>query len=308
MFNIIPVILAGGEGNRLKPLSSDKKPKQFLKLSSNKNRLSLLQETAKRALQIADAKDVIVISSDKHKKITKKQLSKINKDLCQNIILEPTQKNTAMATSVAAIHTANNHTDPIFLVMPSDHLIQDSTELIYSIKSSMAAAKRGHIVLYGINPTRNDGNFGHIIKGDESVFNELFEVDSFIEKPDNDKLTSIMNHSEKWWNSGMFLMSTRTFFSEMKKKNIDMLTKASNAYSTLKETDYGYAIDKKSYTNVESISIDKAIIETSSKLLVKPVDIDWCDLGSWQSIWELSQREGKGTPLENFLDKIAAAS
>ncbi|MDA0781360.1 MAG: sugar phosphate nucleotidyltransferase [Rickettsiales bacterium] len=308
MYNIIPVILAGGEGNRLKPLSTKKKPKQFLKLSSGKNKLSLLQETAKRALQITDAKDIIVISSEAHKKIAIKQLGKIHKDLCNNVILEPCGKNTAMATSIAAIYAANNHSDPVLLIMPSDHLISDSTELIYSIKSSIAAAKRGHIVLFGINPTREDGNYGHIVQGDESLFRELFEVNGFIEKPDREKLSTLKKHDKKWWNSGMFLMSTRTFFSEMKKKNLDVLTKASNAYASLKESDYGYTINESLYSDVRSISIDKAIIEDSKKLLVKPVDIDWHDLGSWQSIWELSQKDGKGTPLENFLDKIAAAS
>ncbi|PIR37678.1 MAG: hypothetical protein COV35_09300 [Alphaproteobacteria bacterium CG11_big_fil_rev_8_21_14_0_20_39_49] len=308
MYNIIPVILAGGEGNRLKPLSTKKKPKQFLKLSSGKNKLSLLQETAKRALQIADAKNIIVISSQTHKKIAIKQLGKINTDLCNNIILEPCPKNTAMAISIAAIHAANNHTDPVLLIMPSDHLINDSTELIYGIKSSIAAANRGHIVLFGINPTREDGNFGHIVQGDESLFGELFEVDGFIEKPDREKLSTLTKQDKKWWNSGMFLMSTRTFFSEMKKKNTDVLTKASNAYSSIKESDYGYTINESLYSDVRSISIDKAIIEDSKNLLVKPVDIDWYDLGSWQSVWELSQKEGKGTPLENFLYKIATAS
>lgn len=308
MYNIIPVILSGGEGSRLRPLSSDKKPKQFLKLSSKKSKLSLLQETAKRALQIADAKEIVVISSEKYKKVTKKQLSKVHEDLCNNIILEPCSKNTAGAIAMAAIHAANNYTDPVLLIMPSDHFINDSSELVYGLKNSLSAAKKGHIVLFGIKPTREDSNFGYIVGDGDSIFTDLVKVGSFAEKPTGSKLRMIMNHNEKWWNSGMFMMSTRTFFSQMKKEHTDILTKASSAYSSMKKSDYGYSIKESSYNTIESISIDKAIIENSDKLLVRPMDIGWQDIGSWQAVWELSQKEGKGTPLENFLDKIAAAS
>jgi len=308
MHGIIPVILAGGEGNRLKPLSSETKPKQFLNLSQNNNDLSLLQETAKRALDISEAKNVVVISSDKYKDITYQQLSEIHPDLCNNIILEPCSKNTAAAVTLAALHVAHNYTNPVFAVMPSDHYVENSQKLASALKLSIAAARRNNIVLFGIEPTRADSNYGYIIGSEDSVFSDLYKVNSFIEKPCGANLKLIMSYKQKWWNSGIFLMSTRALFSELKKKNLDILKQASKAYNNKSLSTKGILIDNYEYKNIKSISIDNAVIEESTNLLLKQIDVGWKDLGSWQSVWEISQLEGKGSPLENFLDKIARVS
>jgi mannose-1-phosphate guanylyltransferase len=269
--------------------------------------LSLLQETAKRAMQIADAKDIIVIASQKYQDVTFQQLSEIDKDLCKNIILEPCQKNTAAAISVATIHAAHNHTNPVVCVMPSDHFIADTDELVSTIKESLIVARRGHIILFGVTPTRADNNFGYILGEENSDFEDIFAVNSFVEKPSLATLKMIMNCQKKWWNSGIYLMSTRAFFSDIKRNNMDILKNASDAYSGLEQSDYGYVIDGFVYNSIKSISVDKAIMEDCKNLLLSPLDAGWADIGSWQSVWELSQQEGLGTPLENFLDKIARA-
>lgn len=308
MHGIIPVILAGGEGNRLKPLSTETKPKQFLNLSPNTNNLSLLQETAKRALEISEAKNVVTISSYKYKDITHQQLHEINPQLCNNIILEPCSKNTAAAITLAALHVAHNHVNPVFAILPSDHFVEDSQKLTSALKHSIAAARRGKIILFGINPTRADSNYGYIVGNESSIFNDLYNVNSFVEKPCGANLKLIMSYKQKWWNSGIFLMSTRTLFSELKRGNIDILSQASKAYTNKDLSENGMIIDKGEYSKIKPISIDKAVIEQCSNLLLKPINVGWMDLGSWQSVWEISQQEGKGTPLENFLDKIARIS
>lgn len=307
MPHIIPIILAGGEGSRLRPLSSEDKPKQFLKLSPSRSPLSLLQETATRAMQIADAKDIIVIASQKYKDITLEQLSEIDKDLCDNIIFEPCQRNTAAAISVAAIHAAHKHTNPVVCVMPSDHFIEDTNKLVSTIKDAVVAARRGNIILFGVTPTRADSNFGYIMGGEDSAFSDMFAVNSFIEKPSAATLKMIMNCQQKWWNSGIYLMSTRVFFSEMKRNNLEILKNASDAYSALEKSEDGYLIDHVVYNAIKPISVDKAIMEDCKNLLLARLDVGWADIGSWQSLWELSQQEGQGTPLEKFLDKIARA-
>lgn len=308
MPTIIPVILAGGEGKRLKPLSTSAKPKQFLKLSDNDDK-TLLQLTAQRALYANKAENVITVTSEKYKKTAHKQLSSLSKKFTDNILLEPGSKNTLAAISLAAMHAYSKFDDPILWVMPSDHVILNDEVLEGTILKSVNAARHGKIVIFGVKPDREEPAYGHIVGGNPLSYHKyMHKVEAFVEKPSLEKLQWLMGHKNCWWNSGMFVMSARTLFCEMKKKSMQNLTYINKAYKHGHMTEYGYVAEAEYYNEIEAQQIDKTIIENSDKLIAYPIDISWSDIGSWQAFWELSQKQGKGEPWARFLRAIDSAA
>jgi len=306
MSALIPVLLAGGEGKRLSPLSTGNNPKQFLKLAANSDD-SLLQSAARRACMVSSADHVITVSSANYSAKTFDHLEKINPDLTKHIILEPSGKNTAAAIAFAATHAARCFDDPVLWIIPSDHIVHDAEKLRDAIFHSKPLASEGEIVLFGIKPTREDANYGYII-ADKEIKNGLFEVASFHEKPDGNHLRWLMRQNNCWWNSGMFLLSAQTIFSSFKKHEPGLLKNINSAYNNAKDEFYGKFISESDYHNIKPLSFDKLIIEKCRNLAVNPVDIGWSDIGSWHSLWELSQEDGGDTPLENFLKKISHAA
>jgi mannose-1-phosphate guanylyltransferase/mannose-6-phosphate isomerase len=307
MPTIVPVILAGGEGKRLQPLSSATRPKQFLKLIKNTED-SLFQASARRALMVANAENIITVVSENYKKLANQQLEQINNNLNKNVLLEPCGRNTTAAIITAAIHAASNFSNPILWVMPSDHMIERPENLYDAVNKSVKDAWHGNIVLFGIKPTREDSNYGYIIGGDKLDGNR-FAVSKFIEKPSGPALQSLQKEENFWWNSGMFLLSTEALFLEMKKNNLATLKAASKAYTNATSCKFGLALNNDDYAAIEASPIDKAIIEKTSKLIVNPVDVEWSDVGSWQSLWELTRQEsGDGNILDYLLTKIKRAA
>jgi mannose-1-phosphate guanylyltransferase/mannose-6-phosphate isomerase len=305
MPTIVPVLLAGGEGRRLQPLSSASRPKQFLRLIKNIDD-TLFQASAKRALMVADAENIITIAGENYKDLVHQQLSQIDNNLNKNVILEPCGRNTTAAITAAAIHAASHFSNPILWIIPTDHMIEGESSLLQAIKKSALNAWHGKIVLFGIKPTREDSNYGYIIAGDKLEGENHFSVKLFIEKPSGAPLQWAMAQKHCWWNSGMFLLSAETLFLEMKKKDLATLKAVSGAYTNGKNTQFGITLDEGNYAFIKANPIDKVIMEKSKRLVVYPVDINWSDVGSWQSLWELTCHEsGDENILDNFLTKIA---
>ncbi len=309
MPTIVPVLLAGGEGKRLRPLSSGLRPKQFLKLTKDSDD-TLLQSSARRALMAADAANVITVAADSYDSLIHQQLSEIDNNLNNHILLEPCARNTAAAITLAAIHASNNFNNPVLWIIPTDHLILNPDILNSAVaKAATFAAAQERIVVFGMTPTRMESNYGYII-GNEKLKPQdyLYSVNMFVEKPNGERLNWAHRQDNFWWNSGMFVLPVSRLFSEMRKSNLAILESVSKAYQNGRQSEYGFTVDETSYAEINPLPIDKVIMEKSKNLVSYPVDIGWSDVGSWQSLWEISQQEGNGPPLDNFLQKISQAA
>lgn len=301
MFTLVPVILAGGEGKRLWPLSSSESPKQFLGLG--KGGESLFAAAYKRATMVAPSRNIIVVTRKNFAQQTWREIRKIDTASKSQAILEPCGRNTAAAIAIAALHAAHHFENPVLWVMPSDHYIEKPFNLANAVKESAQAANMGKIITFGITPFRADSNYGHMICGQElSQYNNLFGVKLFLEKPQGKRLEWFMQQKNCVWNSGMFMFSAHTILKHIKTRGKLIVDIANHAYKTASTTQYGLLADSNIYSSLPSLSIDKLVMEDNENLAVRPIDIGWSDVGTWQSLWELSQRKIlDGLPLEKFL-------
>ncbi len=304
---IIPVILAGGSGKRLWPLSSEQKPKQFLRLDKNSN-LSLLQATTKRVLEVAEPENIIVVTSENYAEEVFQQLEFIDKKTTKNILLEPIAKNTAAAIGVAALYAEQKFKDAILWIVPADHVMEDSQPLIQVIKLSSDLIK-DQILTFGIKPNRVEKGYGYMLAGEEK-YTGMYSVDDFIEKPPEEIAENLIEKENCYWNSGIFYVSAKTVLNQVGSKNIDFLRQIYELDRGKEKTKFGYIYSKENYENIEAISIDKMVMERNKNLLVCPISIGWSDVGSWQSLWESSQKDDQEglSPLEKFLNKIKKAA
>jgi mannose-1-phosphate guanylyltransferase/mannose-6-phosphate isomerase len=308
MFTLIPVILAGGEGKRLWPLSSAESPKQFLGLG--KDGKSLFSASYKRALMVAPSSNIIVVTRESFARQAWAEIKTIDKKSKATAILEPFGRNTAAAISMAAMHALSNFENPVLWVMPSDHYIEKPFSLINAVQESAEVANAGKVVTFGVLPDRINGNYGHIICGDEiNRYHNLFGVKLFIEKPQGRRLEWFMRQNNCVWNSGMFMFSADTILKQIKTRNQAMVAYANRAYTSATQTKYGLLASGDAYENLPDLSIDKLVMENNENLVVRPVDMGWSDVGTWQSLWELSQKESiGGKPLEKFLQYTKSAA
>lgn len=304
MLTLVPVILAGGEGKRLAPLSSPTTPKQFLRLG--KGGESLFAAAYKRSLMVAPSQHILVITRKSMARQTWRGIREVDRTSKSSVILEPYGKNTAAAITTAAIYALNNFENPVLWVMPSDHYIEKPFTLINAVQESINAAAEGKIVTFGIPPHRSDSNYGHIIPGTPlKGHHDLHKVKLFAEKPKGEKLEWLMQHENCLWNSGMFMFSAQTILKHCKARGKLVVDSVTRSYKAGTPSPFGLILDSKSYAGTPSISIDHLVMEQNDNLLVRPVDIGWSDVGTWQSLWELSQRKVlDGLPLDKFLSHI----
>lgn len=305
MPTLVPVILAGGKGKRLWPLSSDENPKQFLKLSGCNH--SLLQMTIKRALIVAKAENIITVSSSSNKDITHQQLLSISNDLIRNILFEERSCNTAFSIISAAKYAMDNFDYPVLWVMPSDHVIGNPRNLVNAIEDSLSDASYGKIISFGINPKRADSNYGYIkVNNVVNIKSRITKVDQFIEKPSLSALKPMLAQGNIFVNSGMFLVSAETLLNEFKTHSKDILKYSVESYKKIDlYKDRFNILRTPENPNINFESIDKAIMEKSSNLFVRKTDLDWMDIGSWYNLWLHSQKSGLGNnSLEKFISII----
>lgn len=284
--NITPIILAGGKGERLWPLSRKHYPKQVLPLLTEK---SLLQETVERVTDTVLFSSPLLICDDDSRFIIREQMEST---LLANIIIEPEGRNTAAAAAIAALYLLQENADALMLVLPSDHHIHDKEAFLQAVRQGAHIANEGKLVTFGITPNRAETGYGYICKGQRyGQRNNCFIIDSFVEKPDRKTAEHYLTSGHYLWNSGIFLMQARLYLAELEKFSPAILTHASAALVGAEE-DLGFIrLEQKTFAQCPSLSIDYAIMEHTSYAVVLPVQMGWSDLGAWDTLLEVETKD-----------------
>ena len=291
---ILPVVLCGGEGIRLWPLSRESYPKQYLEINSNES-ITFLQKTLFRLKKIATNQNPILICNEEDRFIVAEQIRQIGIN-AKSILLEPFRRNTAPAITAAIICAMKNDEDPTILVLPSDHIIQDEDKFIEVLENAKIYSDNGKIVLFGIKPTKAETGYGYIeSKLDIDFFSTTGqEINRFIEKPDKFSAEKFIEQKRFLWNSGIFLFKASTMLDEIKKRAPSLYELCEKSLSkNLIDLSF-QRLDKDVFEHCENISIDKAIMEHTNLGIVIPLDAGWKDIGSWQSMWEVGDKDENG--------------
>ena len=286
MHDILPVILSGGSGTRLWPLSREAYPKQFLPLAGE---LTMLQATWQRVAAIA-AHGPLVIANEAHRFVAAEQLQQVGAQP-QAIILEPLGRNTAPAIAVAALEATGNGADPLLLVLPSDHVIADEAAFRAAVQQAAAAAEAGKLVTFGIVPTGPETGYGYI---KAAPGEGARAVERFVEKPDLETATGYVASGQYLWNSGMFLLRASRYLAELARFNPAMLDHSRTAWQRARRDADFTRLDAEAFAAVPSDSIDYAVMEKTSDAVVVALDAGWNDVGSWTALRDVSTQDGDG--------------
>jgi len=291
---ITPVIMAGGTGSRLWPLSRKLFPKQFLKVATEN---TMIQETLLRLSGLETAQP-LTICNEEHRFIVAEQLREINE--LGTIILEPVGRNTAPAIALAALTELNKGNDPILLVLAADHVIENTDEFQRVVKNSAELAEAGKLVTFGIVPSHAETGYGYIRQGKAVAGTSGFNVAEFVEKPDLDTANSYLESGDYLWNSGMFMFKASRYVEELTKFNPEIITVCKKALAHT-STDLDFVrVDETEFTQCPDDSIDYAVMEPlcraedSESVVVVPLDAEWNDIGSFSAIWDLKDKDENG--------------
>jgi len=276
------IILAGGSGSRLWPLSRELYPKQLLKLNSKK---SLLERTYERLMGIMDIDNILAITNAKHVSDVRMQLSEYNKDV--RIMAEPAAKNTAPAIAIATKFILDCGVDDIILVLPSDHLIEDEDNFRKTIDEAQKLAKLGYIATIGVKPTQAGTGFGYIKRGEK--LETGYSVECFKEKPDMETAKKYLNDENYFWNSGIFVFKASILIETLK----DV---ASDIYNVTQEFNFKIQddINYMTFDKYPSISFDYAVLEHAKNIAMVKMQCDWTDLGSWDAVYATNKKDENG--------------
>ena len=287
---IYPVILSGGSGSRLWPLSRKLRPKQLLSLVGEG---TLLQQTVLRVSGQAAFEPPVVIANEEHRFIIAEQMREIG-IAPKALLLEPVGRNTAPAVAVAALRLLQDERDALMVVMPSDHVVTDVSAFQAAVDRAAPAARAGYLVTFGIVPARVETGYGYIAPGDAlPECAEVHAVARFIEKPDA-KSAECYVSAGYLWNSGIFMFAAANFIDELERLRPDMVASCREALAGAKtDTDF-VRLDKSAFANCPADSIDYAVMEHTKHGAVVPVSMGWSDLGAWNALWEISNKDADG--------------
>ncbi|WP_405080695.1 mannose-1-phosphate guanylyltransferase/mannose-6-phosphate isomerase [Pectobacterium versatile] len=289
MSNILPIIMAGGSGSRLWPMSRTHYPKQFLSLTSD---LTMLQETVKR-LNGLEHLPVSIICNEEHRFLVAEQLRSANLDH-SSILLEPFGRNTAPAVALAALHSQIDGKDPILLILSADHLIKDKDIFLSTVERVIPFADSGKLVTFGIVPTKVETGYGYIRRGSPISGDILYEVEEFVEKPNQAVAEKYIIDGGYYWNSGMFMFKASRYLEELKKFRSDIFDAVKRSYSSAKQDLDFFRINENEFSQCPDESIDYAVMEHTNDAVVIPLDAGWSDVGAWSSLWEVSDKDDFG--------------
>lgn len=295
---IIPVILSGGSGSRLWPVSREQYPKQLIPLVGQ---TTMLQETALRLQGISDISKPLIVCNEDHRFMVAEQLRGIDSEPAI-IMLEPCGRNTAPAVAIAALEALDIDSDPLLLVLPADHVITDISAFQHACSAAIPYAKQGKLVTFGITPHAAETGYGYIKKGGEVpaavAMSPAFDVDCFVEKPDLETAEKYLESGKYLWNSGMFLFSARKIIDELKKFSPEIVDICDTAHSrAVKDNDF-LRIDAEAFALCPNISIDFAVMEKTGAAAVVPLDAGWSDVGSWSALWDIANLDEAGNSLK----------
>jgi mannose-1-phosphate guanylyltransferase/mannose-6-phosphate isomerase len=290
---IHPVILSGGAGTRLWPLSRASYPKQLLKLSSQR---TMLQDTVARGLIDVGFAAPLLVCNEDHRFLVDDQLQQIGIKP-QAILLEPKARNTGPAIAAAALWLLARDPDALMLVQPSDHVIASPADFHRGVMRGLAAAQEGRLVTFGIKPAHPDTGYGYIQSG-EALSDGVFGVDRFVEKPDRETAQRFVDSGAFFWNSGIFLLSARAYLGELSRINPVMLEACERAVRDGQEDLAFFRLSAEPFGEAPSLSIDHAVMEHTSRAAVVPVDMAWSDVGSWPALRDIATADGDGNVLQ----------
>lgn len=299
---IVPVILSGGAGTRLWPLSRELYPKQLLPLVNNR---TMLQETVCRLRGLQNLSSPLVVCNESHRFLVAEQLNTVG-HAPSEIILEPVGRNTAPAVAVAALQALADGDNPILLVLPADHVIRDVEALHSAINAALPLAVQGKLITFGIVPTAPETGYGYI-RADKDQYLSLgagslakvddvtaFFVDRFVEKPDMETARTYLESGDYYWNSGMFMFLASTYLEELEKFAPAILAACRNALAgAVLDLDF-VRLEKEAFGACPSDSIDYAIMEKTVNAVVVPLAAGWSDVGSWSALWDLGDKDAEG--------------
>ncbi len=294
MSAIFPVILSGGSGTRLWPLSRSMYPKQFIKFFNGQD-TTFLGATLSRLKTDAGFADPILLCNNDHRFLVREEIERAG-ITPRAIVLEPVARNTAPAIAVAALAALRENPGAILAVMPSDHVVKDEARFVEGIRRAAKVASTGRLVLFGIKPSEPHTGYGYIRQGAplEGFNGGAYSVEAFYEKPDLATAEQYLAKGGYYWNSGIFVLSARTYLEEVARLEPKILEAARGALARATD-DLGFLrLDKTSFASSPNISIDYAVMEKTTAAAMLPLDVGWSDVGSWSSLWEIAPRDDKG--------------
>ncbi|MDA0979233.1 MAG: mannose-1-phosphate guanylyltransferase/mannose-6-phosphate isomerase, partial [Proteobacteria bacterium] len=282
---VVPVILCGGSGTRLWPLSRELYPKQLLSLVDD---YSLLQNTVTRCQAHPDVEAPILVCNEEHRFLVAEQLREINVDPAR-IILEPEGRNTAPAVAIAAHEALRDEDDVILVVLPSDHIIKDQGAFMAALTLTIAHAEAGHLATFGVVPDRPETGYGYIRKGE--LQDGAYQVVAFVEKPDRATAIEYFQSQDYYWNSGMFVFRASRYLAELECHRPDIASAMTTAVQRVQQDLDFTRLDEAAFRASPSDSIDYAVMEKTDEAIVVPLDAGWSDVGSWDALWQVSKKD-----------------
>jgi len=285
-----PVILSGGAGTRLWPVSRTLYPKQLLPLVSER---TMLQETVRRVAGKGFAPPVVVCNEE-HRFLIAGQLREL--DIAPSrMVLEPVGRNTAPAAAVAALLLAGDDADAVMLLLPSDHVVEDVSGFLAAVETGLAAAENGALVTFGIPPTGPETGYGYIRRGAAYAGAKgCFRIARFVEKPDLEEARRLVRAGDYHWNSGMFLVRAGRYLEELERLKPEMVGCCRRAVAGAVEDLDFLRLEAEAFSGIEPLSIDYAVMEHTEAAVVVPADMGWSDVGSWSALWEIGAKDGDG--------------
>ncbi|MDX1589228.1 MAG: mannose-1-phosphate guanylyltransferase/mannose-6-phosphate isomerase [Oleiphilaceae bacterium] len=278
------VILSGGSGTRLWPLSREAYPKQFLNLNGDQ---SLLADTLTRALAVPGCDQVLAITNEAHRFVVAAEMQQYAGDRAGSILLEPVGRNTAPAIALAALRVMEEDPEGQMLVLPSDHAINDQAAFVAAVSEGQKAAARGSLVTFGVVPGHAHTGYGYIRAGEGQGGDPALPVREFVEKPDQATAQAYLKAGNYYWNSGMFLFRADRYLEELGLFQPDILAACRKAYDTRKGDLDFVRVDEAAFAACPDDSIDYAVMEHTAHGVVLPLDAGWSDIGSWSALWDL---------------------
>ncbi|TDG12474.1 mannose-1-phosphate guanylyltransferase/mannose-6-phosphate isomerase [Seongchinamella unica] len=285
---LTPVLLSGGVGSRLWPVSREAHPKQFQPLAGE---LSMLQETLQRTSGL-DESAPVVVCNEEHRFMVAEQLRQV--DIAASaLILEPVGRNTAPAVALAALYAAAEDSESLLLVLPADHVIQDVPAFVAAVGKAVPMAQQGRLMTFGVVPTSPETGYGYIKCG-ESLAEDLFELERFVEKPDADTASTYLESGAYLWNSGMFLFSAAVYLAELGKHAPEILDCCRRAMEAAHRDMDFIRPEPALFDSCPANSIDYAVMENTDRGGVVSLDCGWSDVGAWSALWDVSERDNSG--------------
>ncbi|MBN3724955.1 mannose-1-phosphate guanylyltransferase/mannose-6-phosphate isomerase [Burkholderia sp. Ac-20379] len=302
--NIIPIILCGGKGTRLWPMSRGGYPKQYLKLTGDH---TLVQQTAHRLRNIPDVAAPIVVSNAEQRFLVAEQFRQIG-ITPSSIVLEPSPRNTAPAIAAAAHLAIQAQPDALLLVLPSDHVIQNEDAFVEAVLNASKVAAEGQLVTFGIAPKGPNTGYGYIRRGAAiDAGAAVYRVDAFIEKPDAEKAQRLLDEGGYYWNSGMFLLKASTYLDELRELAPEIASQTELSIATASRDADFVRLGQEAFDASPSESIDYAVMEkTARAAVVETVDLGWDDIGSWSALADIAEKNEQGNTAlgDTYLDGV----